>query len=250
MKRTLEICIDSVASARAAALGRADRVELCDNLPDGGTTPSLGMMEAVRTAFSGKMMVIIRPRGGDFLFDADEVRAMLRDIQVARESGADGVVIGVLKADGTVDTETCKRLIEAAGTLDITFHRAFDMTRDLREALETLVGLDIRRVLTSGGAPDVPSGMKTISHLVQQAGGHISIMPGGGITPENIGEVVRSTGVYEAHLSARSTRNSGMIFRNETCYMGAFTQGREYEIKTADPEKIRLARQALDSIPD
>ena len=243
----LEICIDSPASARAAHQGGADRVELCDNLPDGGTTPSIGMIESVRAAFPGRLMVIIRPRGGDFLFDADETDAMLRDIRHARAAGADGVVIGCLRADGTVDRDACARLIEAAGPLDVTFHRAFDMSRDLPEALEAVAALGIRRILTSGGAPDVPAGLATITRLVQQAGDRLSIMPGGGVTPANLGDIVRATGVRDIHLSARSARPSPMRHRNETCFMGDYTRGREYEIKTADPAKVRAAREALDA---
>ena len=246
---SLEICIDSPASARAAALGGADRVELCDNLPDGGTTPSLGMIRAVRAAFPRKLMVIIRPRGGDFLFDADETAAMLHDVRAARDAGADGVVIGCLRADGAVDREACARLVEAAGPLDLTFHRAVDLSRDLPEALEAVAALGIRRILTSGGAPDVPAGLDAITRLVRLAGDRVSLMPGGGVTPANIGSIVRAAGVREVHLSARSARPSAMRFRNESCFMGDYTRGREYEIKTADPDKVRAARAALDAAP-
>jgi copper homeostasis protein len=243
----LEICIDCPASARAAGEGGADRVELCANLPDGGTTPSLGTIRAVRRVFGGGLMVIIRPRGGDFLFDPDEIAEMLDDIQAARDAGADGVVIGCLTAEGAVDTELCARLVEAAGPLDITFHRAFDMSRDLDEALDAIASLGIARILTSGGAPDVPGGIGRLAALVKRASGRVSIMPGGGVVPENVGEIVRATGVREIHLSARSECESAMQFRNEACSMGAFTAGREYKLKTADPEKVRAARQALDA---
>ena len=241
----LEICIDGVASARAAASGGADRVELCANLPEGGTTPSAGMIRAVRSAFKGGLMVIIRPRGYDFLYSTEELEVMLHDIRTARELGADGVVIGCLTAEGRVDRSRCERLLAAAGPLDITFHRAFDMTRDLGEALEDIAALGIRRVLTSGGKPDVPAGIPVIANLVKLAGSRLSLMPGGGVTENNIADIVRATGVREIHLSARSGVQSGMTFRNETCSMGNFSAGHEYEWREASAEKVRLARQAL-----
>ena len=243
----LEICIDGVASARAAAEGGADRVELCANLPEGGTTPSAGTIRAVRAIFSGALMVIVRPRGYDFLYSDAEMQVMLHDIAVARELGADGVVIGCLTADGLIDVERCQRLLEAAGTLDVTFHRAFDMTRDLKEAFEDVMRLGIKRMLTSGGKPDVPSGLAIIGNLVRQAAGRISIMPGGGVTEHNIAEIIRATGVREIHLSARDTVRSRMSFRNENCSMGAFSNGHEYEWRETSAEKVRLAREALMS---
>lgn len=241
----LEICIDGVASARAAAAGGADRVELCANLPEGGTTPSAGMIREVRAVFSGGLMVIIRPRGYDFLYSEDEMAVMLHDIRVSRELGADGVVIGCLSADGSVDRERCSRLLDAARGMDVTFHRAFDMTRDLEEALDDVAKLGIRRVLTSGGAADVPGGLARIAKLVQRAAGRVSIMPGGGVTESNVGEIVRATGVREIHLSARAEVQSGMKFRNEHCGMGTFSTGREYQWREASAVKVRVAKEAL-----
>ena len=241
----LEICIDGVSSARAAGTGGADRVELCANLPEGGTTPSAGMIRAVRRVFSGGLMVIIRPRGYDFLYSDDEMEVMLEDIRVSREQGADGVVIGCLRADGTVDRERCGRLIEAAGPLEVTFHRAFDMTRDLGEALEAIHALGVKRILTSGGKADVPAGMAVISKLVEQSAGRVSLMPGGGVTPENLSAIVTSTGVREIHLSARSAVRGGMTFRNECCFMGTFSKGDEYAWRAASEDLIRQAKAAL-----
>lgn len=241
----LEICIDSVASARAAAAGGADRVELCAGLPEGGTTPSAGMIRSVRAAFSGGLMVIIRPRGYDFLFSEVEMEIMLEDIRVARDLGADGVVIGCLKSDGQVDKERAQRLIDAAGPLDITFHRAFDMTRDMSEALEDIIGLGIRRILSSGGKPDVPAGISQLSALVKQSAGRASIMPGGGVTEQNLGDIVRATGVSEIHLSARSAVRGGMTFFNPGCYMGSFTKDDEYNWREADAEKVRICKTAI-----
>lgn len=245
MTSQLEICIDGVGSALAAAQGGADRVELCANLPEGGTTPSAGMIRAVRQVFGGGLMVIIRPRGYDFLYAEGEMEAMLHDVRVARELGANGVVIGCLTADGRVDRERCARLLEEARDLDVTFHRAFDMTRDLNEALEDIASLGIRRILTSGGAPDVSSGCDVIASLVKRAASRVSIMPGGGVTDGNLAEMVRRTGVREIHLSARSEVTSGMRFRNENCAMGTFSSGKEYRWREADAEKVGNARRAL-----
>lgn len=241
----LEICIDGVASARAAARGGADRVELCSNLPEGGTTPSSGMIRAARSVFHGGLMVIIRPRGYDFLYSPDELEVMLHDIRTARDLGADGVVIGCLTAEGRVDRLRCEHLMEAAGSLDITFHRAFDMARDLGEALDDIAKLGIKRILTSGGKPDVPAGIPSIASLVQQAGSRVSLMPGGGVTEKNLADIVRATGVREVHLSARSGVTSGMTYRNVSCSMGTFSTGREYEWREASAEKVRLAKQSL-----
>lgn len=241
----LEICIDCVASARAAMAAGADRVELCANLPEGGTTPSAGMIHAVRAAFSAGLMVIIRPRGYDFLYSEDEMAVMIEDIRVARELGADGVVIGCLTAGGRVDRERCARLLEQADGMDVTFHRAFDMTHDLAESLEDIIHLGIRRVLSSGGKPDVPSGIPVLADLVSLAGGRISIMPGGGVTEDNIAEIVQSTGVREIHLSARDTVQGGMTFRNPDCFMGTYSKPDEYSWREASGEKIRIAKQRL-----
>ena len=242
----LEICIDGVVSATAAAAGGADRVELCANLPEGGTTPSAGMIRAVRAAFPRGLMVIIRPRGYDFLYHEHEFAAMLHDIHVARDLGANGVVIGCLTADGRVDADRCRQLVAAAGPLDITFHRAFDMTRNLTEAMAEIIGLGINRILTSGGQPDVPKGLPVLTELVRQAAGRVSIMPGGGVTEDNLGDIVRATGVTEVHLSARHPVRGGMTHINPHCAMGTFSQADEYSWRVASEEKIRLAKSRLD----
>jgi copper homeostasis protein len=246
---TLEICIDGVSSAHAARKGGADRVELCANLPEGGTTPSSGMIRAVRQVFPGGLMVIIRPRGYDFLYTQDEMEVMLEDIRISRQLGADGVVIGCLDADGTVDSERCGRLIDAAGPLDVTFHRAFDMTRDPAEALEAIHSLGVRRILTSGGKSDVPQGMGVIAELVKQSAGRVSLMPGGGVTPENLAEIVAVTGVREIHLSARQPVQGGMTFRNEDCHMGTFSKADEYAWRETSEALVRKAKAALQHVP-
>ncbi|MEI8107244.1 MAG: copper homeostasis protein CutC [Verrucomicrobiota bacterium] len=241
----LEIAIDSPASAHAAHLGGADRVELCSNLPEGGTTPSIGLIHSVRKIFPRTLMVLIRPRGGDFLFDDDDLSTMLLDIQTAKNAGADGFVLGSLLPNGTVNRDLSARLIDAASPLQITFHRAFDMTRNLPEALEALAQLGVHRILTSGAAPHAFAGIPTIAQLVTQAANRLSILPGGGITESQIPTIIHSTAVTEIHLSARSTRPSQMLFKNLRCHMGDFTKDREYEIKSADLSRIQAARSAL-----
>ena len=244
----LEICADSLGSAAAAAAGGADRLELCANLPEGGTTPSAGLIRAARSVFPGRLMILIRPRGYDFLYSEPEMDAMLHDISTARALGADGVVIGCLTREGRIDEDRFRRLIAAAGDLDITFHRAFDMASDLNQALEDVIKLGIRRVLTSGGQPDVPRGIHVIGSLVQRAAGRISIMPGGGITPDNLADVRRRTGAWEIHLSARHVVRSSMLHRNEHCGMGVHSQGREYEWRETSADNVRRAKEALISI--
>jgi copper homeostasis protein len=220
-------------------------VELCANLPEGGTTPSAGMIRAVREAFSGGLMAIVRPRGYDFLYSREEMEAMEFDISTARNLGADGVVIGCLTADGRVDADRTARLMVAAGPMDVTFHRAFDMTRDLAEALEDLIRLGVPRVLTSGGKADVPRGAANISELVRQAAGRIAIMPGGGVTEDNLAEIVRKTGVREIHTSARGPVRGGMTWFNRDCFMGAFSKDDEYAWRESDPVKVAACKAAL-----
>ncbi len=241
----LEICVDCVESARAAGSGGADRIELCAALPEGGTTPSLGMIERVREAFSGRLMVIIRPRGHDFLFDPDELAAMRSDILHSRNAGADGVVIGCLRADGTVDCEACARLLDAADGMDVTFHRAIDMTRDPIEALEDVMSLGIRRILTSGAAASAAEGIEMILRMVLRAGSDAVIMPGGGLGSGNLAAILQSTGASEAHLSARCDVASKMTHRNPDVYMGSFTRGIEYDRRVTCADEVRLCAEIL-----
>lgn len=241
----LEICVDSVESARAAMTGGAERIELCAALPEGGTTSSLGMIERVREAFSGRLMLIIRPRGHDFLYDADEVAAMRSDILHSRNAGVEGVVIGCLRADGTVDREACERLVDVADGMDVTFHRAIDMTRDPIEALEDVMSLGIRRILTSGAAATAGEGMEVIRRMVLRAGNNARIMPGGGISSGNLAAILRATGASEVHLSARRDIASKMIHHNSDVYMGNFTRGIEYERRITCADEVRRCVEIL-----
>jgi copper homeostasis protein len=202
-----------VPSALAAEAGGAERLELCSGLAEGGLTPSAGLIEMVREQVRRPLFVLVRPRGGDFLYDAEEFQVMRRDVTTAGLLGADGVVLGVLQSNGTVDVDRTAALIEAARPLDVTFHRAFDFTRDADEALDRLMALGVDRVLTSGQAARAVDGVSTIAGLVRRAAGRIGIVAGGGIRPDNVQEVVQGSGVTEIHLRGSGVVQSGMEYR-------------------------------------
>jgi copper homeostasis protein len=209
----LEIAAGSLASALAAQEGGADRVELCSSLVEGGITPSYGMLAVVRDRVRIPVYVLIRPRGGDFLYDDAEFEIMRRDIETCEQLGFDGVVIGALDADGVVDPR-CGGLVAAAGKLDVTFHRAIDASADIAQTLDQIIALGCERVLTSGGQANALAGAGVIAGLVEQAAGRISIMAGAGIRSQNLAEVVRLTRAHEFHGSAKALRRSAMRYLN------------------------------------
>ena len=221
MMYRFEICANSVASCKAAQDGGADRVELCAGIPEGGTTPSYGMIKSAREAVSIGLNVIIRPRGGDFLYSEDEIGEMIYDIGTARSLGADGLVFGCLNPDGSVDKASMKRLMDAAGDTPVTFHRAFDHTSDPFKALEDIIELGCVRILTSGCKPTAYEGADLLAELVERAADRIIIMPGCGVNEVNIAETARLSGAREFHFSARESIESGMIFRNPEVVMGS-----------------------------
>lgn len=234
----LEICAGSVESAIAARDGGAARIELCAALEIGGTTPSAGLIAEARKIEGIVLNVIIRPRGGDFLYNEHEAACMEQDIRTCRQLGADGVVIGALTAEGDIDTALCKRLIDAADGMSITFHRAFDMCRDPKRALEELIAIGCDRVLTSGQAATAEAGLPLLKELVQQAAGRISIMPGCGVNSGNAARILQATGAVEIHASARKNVGSGMLFRHSGVSMG--TPGSdEYERKETDVDEVK-----------
>lgn len=241
-KSKIEICANSVESAVKAQEGGAYRVELCAGIPEGGTTPSFGEIRMARQLLQRtKLHVIIRPRGGDFLYNHKEQEIMLHDIKVARQLGADGVVFGCLTAEGNVDIPAMKKLMNAVGNMSVTFHRAFDMCRDPKEALEQIIELGCDRILTSGQEADAVTGIPLLKKLVEQADGRIIIMPGCGINPSNIREIAEQTGTHEFHFSGRSTYESGMIYRNTKVSMGGTVKIEEYQKNVTDPEIVKAA---------
>ena len=235
---TLEICAGSVESAVAARDGGAQRIELCAALEVGGVTPSAGLIAEARKVEGLILNVIIRPRGGDFLYNEYEVACMEEDIRTCKRLGVDGVVIGALTADGDIDTVTCKRLIDTADGMSVTFHRAFDMCRDPQKALEELITLGCNRVLTSGQAPTAEAGIELLGKLVKQANGRIIIMPGCGVNSKNAAKTLKATGANEIHASARKSVGSGMLFRNSSVSMGN-SDSDEYARKETDVNEVR-----------
>jgi copper homeostasis protein len=237
----LEICIDSVESAIAAQQGGANRVELCDNLLEGGTTPSAGTIALARRHIGIDLNVIIRPRGGDFCYSDVEFEVMKYDIEQAKPLGANGIVIGLLNPDGTVDVARTAELIELARPLSVTFHRAFDMLRDPHEALETLISLGIDRVLTTGQESSALEGLDLITELVRQASDRIIIMPGlsGAISERNVRKIITQSEVKEIHTTAGTLLESQMTYRNQRSFMGGELRPPEFSRMVTDPKRVR-----------
>ena len=225
-----EVCVDSIESALAAERGGADRVELCSDLLEGGLTPSYGVLQVARERLRIGIMVMVRPRGGDFCYSDAEFAAMLHDVRMAREANAQGVVFGLLTPEGEVDVERTGRLVHEARPLAVTFHRAFDMTRDPFEALETLVGLGVDRVLTSGQEATVVEGLDLIAELLARAAGRIIVMPGGGITDRNIARIRAKAPAPELHFAGGEPVESRMRFRNARVFMGGTLRPPEYTL--------------------
>ena len=234
-----EICVDSVAGVRAAKAAGANRVELCGNLLEGGVTPSRGAMRQARTVAGIGLHVMIRPRGGDFLFDGDEFAEMRADIETAKAEGADGVVIGLLTAGGTIDIPRTRELIALARPLSVTFHRAFDMTPDPLSALETLVELGVDRVLTSGQEATVLEGLPLLTELIGRAGKRIVVMPGGGITARTIDRILAAAKPSEVHFAALEPSASAMRFRRQRVFMGGELRPPEYDRLVTSADSIR-----------
>lgn len=225
--------------------GGADRVELCDNPAEGGTTPSHGTIALVRQHLNTDVFVMIRPRGGDFLYSIEEYHAMKKDIEACKRLSVDGVVFGILKADGSLDKEKCKRLIEFARPLKATCHRAFDRVADPFQALEDCIEAGFDRILTSGLQKTADEGLDLIRQLVEKANGRIIVMPGGGIDENNAKEIVSKSNANEIHISARSLRQSKMIFRNYKIDGIGPNAAHEFEVRTVDPDRVRATRKAV-----
>jgi copper homeostasis protein len=242
---TVEICVDSVESAVAAQAGGADRVELCDNLMEGGTTPSFGAIEVARKLLSIKLHVIIRPRGGDFLYSDTEFEIMKHDIEAAKNLGVDGVVIGLLDRDGNIDVPRTAELVALSRPMTVTFHRAFDVCQDPIKAIDELAEIGVDRILTSGQEASAVEGIDMIAKCAQTAGDQITVMACGNLNERNINKVVAATGVNEVHFTAFGDVSSEMRFRNDRVFMGGTLRPAEYSRSVTDADKVRAAIAAI-----
>lgn len=244
MHYTFEICANSAESCVAAQAGGAHRVELCASMPEGGTTPSFGEIRLARKLIDIRLHVIIRPRGGDFLYTPLELDVMEEDIHMARQAGADGVVFGCLTPEGDLDMPAMRRLMKISEGMSVAFHRAFDYVRSPEQVLEQLIDLGVNRVLTSGQQPTAMQGASLLAELVRQAAGRIVIMPGCGVNEWNIAELAACTGASEFHFSARELKESKMLLRNPALSMGSSDQD-EYAHPVTTAERVRHTIQAL-----
>ena len=241
----LEICVDSVASAVAAEAGGAERIELCSALIEGGLTPSAGLMRTVCARIGISVHVMIRPRGGDFLYTGDELTVMGEDIEQAGRCGAEGVVFGLLTAEGEVDVERTRELVKLAHPMKVTFHRAIDMTRDVQRSLSDVMETGAAFVLTSGGESTAMRGRARIREMVHAAQGKIRVMAAGGVRPANVEALMRETGVVEVHAALRSSLPTRMSFRTHKVRLGdPGVDG--YAQTTVHSVDVKLLREAMD----
>ena len=247
MKYKLEVCLDSAESAVIADKAGADRVELCENLFGGGTTPSAGTIKIARESVNLGLHVIIRPRPGDFCYTDTEFRVMLEDIRYCREMGVDGVVIGILNPDGTVDKERNAALVKEAGDMSVTFHRAFDVTADPYQALEDIIELGCDRILTSGQEATVIEGADLIRDIIGKAAGRIIIMPGGDITERKLQRVIEMTGAPEYHIYLDWEQRSVMKHCPDHVYMGGLLRKPEFMNSYTSAGRVK---SALDTLKD
>ncbi|MDX3975681.1 copper homeostasis protein CutC [Shinella sp.] len=246
-KPLIELCVEGIDGFLAAQDAGADRVELCASLVEGGLTPSLATIRAAVKAAKIPVHVIIRPRGGDFLYSDTEFATMAEDIRALRDEGVAGVVIGCLTPDGRIDEARTKVLVEAARPMSVTCHRAFDMTADAREALEALIRCGVNRVLTSGQRDTAVEGIAILKSAHEQAAGRIVVMGCGALDAGNIQKVRDETGLTELHFAALTTVPSGMTFRNPHVGMGGTEKDREYELTLTDGDAVRATIAAAKS---
>jgi copper homeostasis protein len=238
----LEIAANSLASALAAQAGGADRIELCAALEVGGLTPSQAQVALARERVSLPIHVLVRPRAGDFVYSAEEHATMLADIAHCAALGCEGVVVGALDEDGEVDVVRCRELVDAAAGMELTFHRAIDVSRDLLRSLERAIELGFHRILSSGGAATAPQGADRLRELVERAAGRIAVMPGGGIDAGNVAALAAATGAREFHASAKRTLPSGMR------HVPRDALGMEQGESRSDVDEVRRLAQALHAL--
>jgi copper homeostasis protein len=238
----IEIVVYTIEAALKAQEGGADRIELCDNPGEGGTTPSYGTIELVRQNVSIDVYVMIRPRGGDFLYSSYEYHSMKRDISQCQKLSVDGVVFGILTPDGRIDKKRCKELIDQARPLKVTCHRAFDMTRDPFEALEDCIEVGFDTILTAGQRAVASEGAALIGELIRRANGRINLMPGSGVNEDTIHHILTTSKATMIHFSATAFRDSAMIFKNSHIAGMGSEEGSEFKLRTADPQRIKNMR--------
>jgi copper homeostasis protein len=241
----LEICVDSVASAFAAEAGGAERIELCSALIEGGLTPGPGLLRAVCSQLRIGVHVMIRPRGGDFLYTAEELTVMRYDIEEAARWGAAGVVLGLLTAAGEVDVARTRELVNLARPMKVTFHRAIDLTRDVQQSLGAVIETGAAFVLTSGGEQTVIQGQGQIRRMVEAANGQIRVMAGGGVRPDNVEGLIAATGVSDIHAALRTAIPSQMAFRTQKVQLGDAGSD-SYDRTEVRVEDVKILRQAMD----
>lgn len=242
----IEIVVYNIESALKAQEGGADRIELCDNPAEGGTTPSYGTIELVRQNVSLDLFVMIRPRGGDFCYSSYEFYGMKRDIDQCQRLSADGVVFGILNPDGTLDKKRCKELVDRARPMKVTCHRAFDMALDPYQTLEDCIEVGFDRILTSGNKLKALDGADLIRDLIKRAEGRISIMPGSGVNENTVEELVAKTKAKEIHFSATAFRESAMQYRNAAIAGMGSDEGAEFKLRVVDPERVRTMRKLAE----
>ena len=245
MKGILECCVDSVESAIAAKNGGADRLELCQGLVIGGVTSGTALFQEIKNQMDIRIHALMRPRFGDFCYTRHEIDILCGDIRTFRKLGADAAVIGALKPDGTLDVEAMKRMIDAAGDMSITLHRAFDVCRDPFEALETQKELGENTILTTGQRKSAKEGVEILKQLALKADGKVDIMAGAGIDADAIRYLAPKTGITTFHMSGKMTLDSRMVYRKEGINMGLPSMS-EFEIWRTDEKKVEEAREVLD----
>jgi copper homeostasis protein len=238
MKYIIEIATTDFTTTKSAVAGGANRIELCSALSEGGITPSYGLIKRCRKAFNVALFPIIRPRAGDFLYNDEEFELMKNDITLCKETGCDGVVIGLLNKDGTIDITRTAQLIQLAYPLEVTFHRAFDRCKDPYKALEQLIEIGCQRILTSGHKPTAPEGVRLIAELVKQADDRMIIMPGSGVRKGNIKMIADKTGAVEFHSSVKGQKKSAMEFQHPDL--------NESVNPAIDPAEVQALRDALN----
>jgi copper homeostasis protein len=241
----IEVCAFSLESCLAAEKGGANRIELCGSMYEGGTTPSAGLIQIAKQRVNIEIHAMIRPRGGDFCYSDDEIAVMQADIRIAKELGCEGIVLGILHPNGEVNIAQTKALVTLAKPMQVTFHRAVDMTPDYLEALENIIETGCNRILTSGQKNTATEGIEAIESLVKQANGRIEIMAGSGVNADNARTLIH-TGVNALHLTGKSIRDSEMVYRKEGIAMGGLSEVPEYEIVYSDSEKIQAVVECVE----